>query len=106
MVGPGPKGAHYPRAFEPDSDWQADQVTAAWRADPNVQYLGDWHTHPHGTTHFSARDVQTARIIAGHEPAQQPYPVMLVLALQSDLSVLIAACRLIQTRLHPLNVAV
>lgn len=106
VIGPGPAATHARYTFTPDSDWQAEQVAAAWHLDPTVEYLGDWHTHPGGTTRFSRLDAETAQAIADAPRARQPAPVMVVLALGADGTSRVAAGRLHSGRLNPLALAV
>lgn len=79
-IGPGP-GAHHRRTgFDPDSDWQTVELARRYEAsDRRVRYLGDWHTHPDGTTKLSRTDRRTLRAIAQHPDAYCPHPVMVVL---------------------------
>jgi integrative and conjugative element protein (TIGR02256 family) len=102
VVGPGPQASHARYAFRPDADWQAEQVATAWHTDPTIEYLGDWHTHPGGTTRLSRLDHRTAQAIADAKQARQPAPVMIVLALGQDLTSRVGAARLIDRRLTPL----
>lgn len=104
VIGPGPTAVHERYGFQPDSDWQAEQVAAAWRRDPALEYLGDWHTHPGGTTRFSRLDTGTAMSIAAADAARQPSPVMVVLALGRGGRCNVAAARLAGTRLVPLQI--
>ena len=105
-IGPGPGAEHARYTFTPDSDWQASQVAAAWRRDRNIEYLGDWHTHPGGTTRFSRLDTETARVIANAPQARQPAPVMVVLALSADAITRTGAARLEGHRLVPMALRV
>ena len=100
LIGPGPEGKHERYGFVPNSEWQADQVANLWTADPALHYLGDWHTHPGGSTRLSSLDGTTARDIAAYEEARQPSPFMLVLALGRDHSVKAGAARLVKGRLR------
>jgi integrative and conjugative element protein (TIGR02256 family) len=106
VVGPGPGAVHERYGFQPDSDWQAEQVAEAWERNPSVQYLGDWHTHPRGTTRFSQLDTDTALTIAAAKAARQPSPVMVVLALGGGGRCDVAASRLIGARLVPMTLRV
>lgn len=103
VVGPGPNARHDRYGFEPDAEWQAAQVADLWAADPTLEYLGDWHTHPGGTTRFSELDQAAARTIASAPMARQPRPLMLVAALQKDVSIRVAAAVLLDGRLRPLR---
>lgn len=106
IIGAGPQAVHEPFKLIPDSPWQAAQVAAAWRQDPTVAYLGDWHTHPGGTTRFSELDRAAAESIADYADARQREPIILVLALGRDLSSQVAAAQLKQRRVRRLAVAV
>lgn len=80
-IGPGPKADHRRTGFDPDTNWQASELARRYRdADRRISYLGDWHTHPGGTTTLSRTDRRTLRAIARHPDARCPHPVMAVLA--------------------------
>ena len=106
VIGPGPEARHERYGFEPDATWQAEQVATAWAQDNTLEYLGDWHTHPGGTTRFSALDVAAARTIAAAPLARQPNPIMVVAALQSDLSSRSAAGVLVHGRLRDMAIMI
>jgi integrative and conjugative element protein (TIGR02256 family) len=81
VIGAGPGATHRATRFVPDHDWQsavlADRYAAA---DRRIEYLGDWHTHPGGTTSLSPQDRQTLRAIAKHRAARCEVPVMVIAA--------------------------
>jgi integrative and conjugative element protein (TIGR02256 family) len=106
VIGPGPKARHERYGFEPDATWQAEQVATAWTQDNTLEYLGDWHTHPAGTTRFSPLDLAAAQTIAAAPLARQPHPIMVVAALQADLSSRIAAGVLVNGRLRDMAVMI
>lgn len=106
VIGPGPDATHERYTFQPNSDWQATRVADAWEEDPTTEYLGDWHTHPVGTTRFSALDRATALSIAEYPAARQPEPFMLVFALGADLRTQVAAAQLVDGSLRPVNIEV
>lgn len=106
VIGPGPKARHERYGFEPDATWQAEQVATAWSQDNTLEYLGDWHTHPGGTTRFSPLDHAAALTIAAAPLARQPNPIMVVAALQVDLSSRIAAGVLVYGRLRDMAVMI
>ena len=103
VVGAGPGGHHERHRFEPDAGWQAAEIAAEWGKDPTVEYLGDWHTHPGGGLRFSNLDIAAAQTIASYEPARQPSPVMVVLALRADGSTRVRAGQLIDGRLESIQ---
>jgi integrative and conjugative element protein (TIGR02256 family) len=84
VLGPGPGARHERRSYEPDQEWQAAQTAAAWAADPTLHYLGDWHTHPGGTTGLSVDDSAALRLVSMSPAARQPQPVMLIVSLAHD----------------------
>lgn len=84
VVGPGPAAVHEPRRFRPDHDWQAAQVAELWARDQSLEYLGDWHTHPGGSTTLSPLDKAALRVIAAAPDANQTSPVMLIVALHAE----------------------
>jgi len=85
VLGPGPEAVHSTHCFEPDDDWQQRELAEAYATSGRVTtYLGDWHTHPSGTTTPSRRDLRTARSIARTRGARAPRPLMMILAPGSD----------------------
>jgi integrative and conjugative element protein (TIGR02256 family) len=106
VVGPGLEAVHARCGFTPDSDWQAERVAEAWTQDNSIEYLGDWHTHPGGTTRLSNLDKAAAVTICNYPDARQPTPIMFVLALRRDGSSSAAAAMLQDGRLRPLRITV
>lgn len=85
QVGPGPRAIHRRHFFDPDGEWQAREVAAAYAGSGRVStYLGDWHSHPGGSRRPSGLDRSTARRIALCEQARAPHPVMLILHGEAD----------------------
>jgi integrative and conjugative element protein (TIGR02256 family) len=79
QIGPGPRAVHKSHRFEPDGEWQAEQIAASYAASGRVNgYLGDWHSHPHGGGSPSTLDRSTARRIAGCAEARAPHPLILI----------------------------
>lgn len=80
QIGPGPRAVHRRHFFHPDSEWQAQEIAAAYAGSGRIStYLGDWHSHPEGSGRPSRLDRSTARRIALCEQARAPHPVMLIL---------------------------
>ena len=79
-IGPGPKAIHDTTRFVPDADFHetavADAYSTSGRRDVN---LGDWHSHPNGSTHLSARDRRLLKTIAKTVEARMPFPIMAIL---------------------------
>jgi integrative and conjugative element protein (TIGR02256 family) len=79
--GPGPKAKHARFTFEPDAQFQEDFVRATYLAsDRRYVYLGDWHSHPRGSTTLSSRDKRTLRGISAAVTARLRNPLMGILA--------------------------
>jgi integrative and conjugative element protein (TIGR02256 family) len=79
-IGPGPKAAHYKKSFIPDSEYQESEIARIYR-DSNrlLTYLGDWHTHPSGSSSLSFRDKRTLYRIVTCPDARCPVPLMAVM---------------------------
>lgn len=60
LMGPGPRALHGRHLFLPDHSWQVAQIRTAF-ADTggDLDYLGDWHTHPCGVAAMSDQDRTT-----------------------------------------------
>lgn len=81
IVGPGPRAARRRTDFAPDHAYQEREIAQLYRkAGGNLEYLGDWHTHPGGPAALSGKDVATLRRIARYSAARAPRPIMLLLA--------------------------
>jgi integrative and conjugative element protein (TIGR02256 family) len=79
-IGPGPGASHGRFRFEPDSEWQFEQISLLYESSGRrLSYLGDWHTHPRGRPTPSRRDRDTMRAIAHYPEARCPEPIMLIL---------------------------
>ncbi|MNE32261.1 hypothetical protein D3C80_1258640 [compost metagenome] len=60
VVGPGPLALHGRHMFLPDHAWQLTQIDQAFASTGgDLDYLGDWHTHPDGAAELSALDRTT-----------------------------------------------
>ena len=78
-IGPGPKARHELQSFEPDHDWQVEQVAREYEASGRLYgYLGDWHTHPNGSADLSSKDSTTLKRIACAPEARAPQPIMVI----------------------------
>lgn len=79
QIGPGPDARHETHRFEPDGEWQARRIAAAYENSGRlVTYLGDWHSHPRGGQMPSALDRSTARKIAESSEARAPHPLIVI----------------------------
>jgi integrative and conjugative element protein (TIGR02256 family) len=87
--GPGPLALHGRHCFLPDHQWQVAEIDRAFEESKgNLDYLGDWHTHPDGVAAMSELDCATLRRIARHVK----HPLMLILAGQKNEQVWSARC--------------
>src|SRR5215216_4309373 len=60
LRGPGPRALHGRHCFLPDHPWQIAEIHRAFRdSNGDVDYLGDWHSHPGGITAMSELDSAT-----------------------------------------------
>lgn len=60
LVGPGPNALHGRYTFLPDHAWQIARIREAFDASlGDLDYLGDWHTHPDGLAEMSNMDCKT-----------------------------------------------
>lgn len=85
ITGPGPNATHEPHGFEPDHEFQEKEVARLYaQSDRRHTYLGDWHSHPEGSSSLSAKDKRTLRTISKHKPARMPAPVMVILSGLAD----------------------
>jgi integrative and conjugative element protein (TIGR02256 family) len=76
-TGPGPRARHSWRFFEPDTRYCQEQLSRIYRETQGaVSYLGEWHTHPYGSTLPSRRDSATMSQIAVNARFRQPEPLL------------------------------
>lgn len=80
-TGPGPMAEHSKYSFTPDSKWQEKQVASIYEKSGCLwTYLGDWHSHPHGSLMLSWKDKRTLSRIANYKPARAPHPIMILVS--------------------------
>lgn len=92
VVGPGPGATHRRLSFDPDQSWQERAVADAWQsAGRDLDYLGDWHTHPNGTPQPSKLDVAALRTIRDSPDARVAAPIMLIVGATESGSVALRA---------------
>lgn len=77
MRGPGLGALHGRYNFLPDHAWQLMEIYRAFESGRgDLDYLGDWHSHPEGVAAMSLQDHTTLRKIA----RRVRNPLMLILA--------------------------
>lgn len=60
LIGAGPQALHGRHLFLPDHAWQLRELRAAFAVSKgDLDYLGDWHTHPSGVAEMSKQDHRT-----------------------------------------------
>lgn len=80
VVGPGPRAIHLRTSFAPDLDYQERSIARVYKQSKRrTTYLGDWHSHPGGSSRLSSTDRRTLRRIRDHADARLPEPLMAVL---------------------------
>ncbi len=76
-LGPGPQALHGRHRFLPDHEWQVFFIRRIFKeSHGDIDYLGDWHSHPNGGSTMSAEDHATLRRIS----RRVREPLMLILA--------------------------
>lgn len=81
IVGPGPNADHKVDSFVPDAKWQEREISRLYAASGRrIEYLGDWHTHPTGSSLMSRRDRRTLKTISKSRTARARRPLMVVVS--------------------------
>lgn len=82
MIGPGPNALHEAGNFQPDQEWQLQEIARLYeRSGRRITYLGDWHTHPRATSgYLSWTDRGVLRQIIASADARCPRPLMAILS--------------------------
>lgn len=56
-IGPGPEAEHFGRKFVPDRNYHDQRLQELWEASGGtLRYMGDWHSHPGGSSELSSLD--------------------------------------------------
>lgn len=75
--GPGPSALHGRHCFIPDHTWQVTEIHRAFEeSGGDLDYLGDWHSHPDGVAEMSNLDSATLLRIS----RRVKEPLMLIVA--------------------------
>lgn len=81
LVGPGLKSLHSRQTFFPDHSWQVARIREAFEGSAgDLDYLGDWHTHPDGLAMMSELDRKTLSRIE----RRVKFPLMVIAAGTSE----------------------
>jgi integrative and conjugative element protein (TIGR02256 family) len=57
VIGPGPSATHRRTRFVPDRAFDDGALSDLWETSNYcIRYVGDWHTHPGGSSHLSSTD--------------------------------------------------
>jgi len=85
MIGAGENAIHNKYSFVPDQEYQLKEMEDIYcKSNCMNNYLGDWHTHPSGTTNLSLKDKKTLTSIAITPESQNLNPIMVILASEPD----------------------
>lgn len=80
MIGAGPKAKHRSTWLEVDDQWQNIEISRLAADDPNISYLGEWHTHPLASNgNISRVDRKALAQLAKFQDLRCPNPVMTIL---------------------------
>lgn len=80
VVGPGPRALHGKSFFAPDYQYHDFEIVRNYEESGRIHtYLGDWHTHPEGSTRLSRLDLGTLQRLARAPEARAPAPLMAIL---------------------------
>lgn len=79
IIGPGPNAIHRRYRFSPDAVYQQEELSEHHlRTNGRETYLGDWHTHPLGSTSLSLMDKRTLTRIAFTPSSGISKPIMAI----------------------------
>lgn len=80
IIGPGPNAKHSRFRFKPDADFQQQELNRHFFDSAGKEtYLGDWHSHPGGSSRLSLLDKRTLHRIAATPTSRTVHPIMLVI---------------------------
>ena len=81
IIGPGPNAIHERHHFQPDQEWQLEQIANHYRTSGKVEsYIGDWHSHPGASSGgVCCCDYAVLRRIITTPSARCSNPLMMVL---------------------------
>ena len=87
IIEPGPKARRSPVEFHQDGEHQERVFREIERTHPEVEHLGNWHTHHmNGLTHLSDGDIGTYKRTVGHPNQNTPffYAMLIVAKLRRE----------------------
>lgn len=77
--GPGPKAKHRPFSFVPDRVATQEAIRAVHaQSDGVYSYVGEWHTHPGGSSQPSGRDLRSLAAIASEPQVDLAAPAAII----------------------------
>jgi integrative and conjugative element protein (TIGR02256 family) len=80
LIHAGPRARRTRWSFRPDAGFQNREIARHYEGSGRLDgYLGDWHTHPGGSSRMSWRDRRTLQAIADYPHARIRNPVMVIL---------------------------
>jgi integrative and conjugative element protein (TIGR02256 family) len=101
-IGAGPAAIHKRHGFEPDAAWQQHRLSEVYHRSGRITtYLGDWHSHPEGSSVPSREDTRTARRIARHEGSRTTNPLTMIVGANSERKEMATCYRYQRRKLRP-----
>lgn len=80
----GPRAHHTAASFRRDGDYCQEVLDRLTLQQPNVSYIGEWHTHPMDCG-VSGTDIESLKWIARNPKYDQPEPLLVLLRrMQND----------------------
>lgn len=84
VIGPGPNAVHERAKYVPDHDFQEGEIQKIYYQSGRLKtYLGDWHSHPEGSSYLSSVDKRTLKRIADYPEARASKALMIIVAISS-----------------------
>lgn len=77
-IGAGPNAIHRPASFRPDVAYMNRELLRLMKSDPQLSYLGGWHSHPGHMDRPSAVDAEQARSILADPDYRAPIVVVVI----------------------------
>jgi len=80
LIDAGPDALRSPTSFAPDAAFQLEEIGRIYAQSGRVHtYIGDWHTHPEGSSMHSFIDRAAMREVARSREARCTRPLMFIL---------------------------
>lgn len=73
----------HPMSFERSTDGLSKILHDIFNSSQEY-YVGEWHTHPNGSTSYSSTDYNAMKKIAEHENVNIKNPILLILSIEAS----------------------